>query len=240
MDGVELMNRIDAKYIMPVSMIPSLLNSISNVYRVLEINLQREFNYNTIYFDTPDYLFFNQHLTGKMGRYKVRLRTYEATSLSYLEVKYKSNKGRTSKTRIKREKSRSCDDEKSQKFLNDKVRADVSSLQPVVTSLFTRITLVNLASAERITIDYNLAYINNNGERVELPYLAIAEIKKDKASGISLFHQQLKKMGIRQTGISKYCTGIVLLNDVPRKNNFKPKLLMLNKIKNEYTKYDVA
>ena len=36
-----------------------------------------------------------------MERDKVRLRTYETNSLTYLEVKHKTNKGRTVKSRIR-------------------------------------------------------------------------------------------------------------------------------------------
>jgi hypothetical protein len=240
MDSVELMNRVDNKYLLPVSKLPFLLNTLSSDYRVLEISKQREFRYSTVYFDTPEYLFFYQHLTGKLGRYKVRMRTYEVTNRSYLEVKFKSNKGRTSKTRIKKDNAGTFSDENSQNFLRQKVNADTEALQPVINSYFTRITLVNLASSERVTIDYNVSYTNNDGKRIELPFLAIVEIKKDKAHGHSLFFKQLKKMNIREAGFSKFCLGVALLNNVPRTNNIKPKLLIINKIKNEFTKHDVA
>jgi len=240
MDGVKLMNRVDSKFILPVTKLPGLLQSIGNEYKVLEINLQREFKYNSVYLDTPDYLFFNQHLTGKMGRFKVRIRTYEVNNLTYLEVKYKSNKGRTSKTRIKRERSMTVEDAASQKFLGKSLSTEIESLKPVITSLFTRITLVNLSASERVTIDYNLAYVNTNGDRIDLPYLAVIEIKKEKATCRSKIMKHLKESGIRQTGFSKYCIGISLINDVARKNTFKPKLIMLNKIKDECTEHDVA
>lgn len=240
MDSVELMNRIDHKYLMPVNKLPYLLQALSSDYRILEISNQREFNYCTVYFDTPEYLFFNQHLTGKLGRYKIRLRTYEVTKKSFLEVKYKSNKGRTSKTRIKNSSSVSCDDANSKEFLQKEVDADTGSLRPVLNSYFTRITLVNLAAAERVTIDFNIAYTSNNGKKIELPYLAIIEIKKDKASGHSALFSELKKLKVRPDGFSKYCLGVALLNEVPRINNIKPKLIILNKIKNESLEHDVA
>ncbi len=240
MDSVKLMNRIDSKFVLPVTRLTTLLHDISNEYKVLEINLKREFNYSTVYLDTSDYLFYNQHLTGKMGRYKVRVRTYEANNLTYLEVKYKSNKGRTSKTRIRKKGTLTIGDAESQKFLRQSIGAEIDSLSPVITSLFTRITLVNLSSSERVTVDYNVAYSNNDGKRIDLPYLAIVEIKRNKSTGLSPVSKNLKEIMIRQTGFSKYCIGVSLINNITRSNSFKPKLLMLNKIKDECIKHDVA
>jgi len=234
MKNVKFMNRVDTKYLFPVTKLQPLLLNISDDYRILEIDHLREFSYKTIYFDTPEYFFFKQHVTGKLSRFKVRVRTYETNGLTFLEVKHKSNKGRTSKTRIKRDNGDQYDDQKSQNFLQELISVDAQLLKPVITTGFTRITLVNISSSERITLDYNLSYNNLKGNRTELPFLAIAEIKRDKSVGHSQFVQQIKKLGIHQTGFSKYCVGMALLYDVPKQNNLKPKLLLLNKIKDEY------
>lgn len=231
---VRLMTRIDRKYLFSVSRMSELLSSISNSYQILEIEGQREFKYKTVYFDTPSLLFYNQHVTGKLTRHKVRMRTYESNGLTFLEVKEKSNKGRTSKTRIRSDETDPQEDELSRSFLKELVSADAASLKPVINTGFTRITLVNLADEERITVDYNLSWHNFRGGAVEMPFLAIAEIKRDNSNVMSLFHQKLKSMGVRSTGFSKYCTGMALLNNIPKKNNIKPKILLLNKISNEY------
>jgi hypothetical protein len=234
MTSVRLMTRIDTKYLFPVSRMSELLSSISSNYQVLEIDGEREYNYKTVYFDTPSLLFYNQHVTGKLTRYKVRMRTYETNGLTFLEVKEKSNKGRTSKTRIRSDEGDPHEDEPSRSFLQELVSADAALLKPVINTGFTRITLVNLADEERITVDYNLSWHNFRGDAVEMPFLAIAEIKRDKSNVLSMFYQRLKSMGVRSTGFSKYCTGMALLNNIPKRNNIKPKILLLNKIKNEY------
>ena len=238
-NSVKFMSRIDTKYLFSVSRLPELLLNASSLYQVLEIDHQREFAYKTIYFDTPELLFYNQHITGKLSRYKVRVRTYETNGLTFLEVKHKSNKGRTSKTRIRKEEGDQHDDQKSQAFLQELVSADALSLKPVITTGFTRMTLTNLAASERITIDYDLSFNNFKGDGSVLPFLAIAEIKRDKTNGHSPFVQQLKKMGLHQSGFSKYCVGMALLNNDLKKNIIKPKLLMLNKIKDEYNRNGV-
>jgi hypothetical protein len=175
-----------------------------------------------------------------MERDKVRLRTYETNNLTYLEVKHKTNKDRTIKSRIKSDNTRPPDDARSQRFLAEKLRENSQELQPVLTSLFTRITLISKSLPERVTIDFNIAYTGNDGRRIDLPNIAVAEIKREKALGNSVLHSTLKKMGIRQTGFSKYCLGAAMLDGVKRKNNVKPILLQLNKINDESTKHDVA
>jgi len=240
MDAVSFMSRVDSKYLFPVSMLTGVLSGLASEYKVLEINSQREFRYSTVYFDTPDYKLFNQHLTGKLERDKVRLRTYETNSLTYLEVKHKTNKGRTVKSRVRSNNSSLLDNAGSQQFLHEKLAGETEFLHPVITSLFTRITLVSVNFSERVTVDFNVAYTNNDGRRIELPNIAIAEIKRDRASSRSVFHSVLKNNGIRQTGFSKYCLGAAILNGVSRKNNVKPILLKLKKIDNESAQFDVA
>lgn len=237
---VRFMDRFDIKYLLTSTKLDDLLMNLSSSYQVLEIKGQREFRYKTVYFDTPDLLFFNQHVTGKLTRYKVRLRTYKTNGLTFLEVKEKSNKGRTSKTRIRSDESDIQEDEQSRSFLQELIAADASSLKPVITSAFTRITLVNLLKGERITIDYKISWHNLRGGCLAMPFLAIAEIKSDKSASFSPFFQQLKRMGIRRTSFSKYCTGMAMLNNVPKANNLKPKILLLNKIRDEYNNNGVV
>jgi hypothetical protein len=234
--GVRFMTRIDSKYLFPVNRLAGLLNQNRSTYKVLEIEGHREYRYKTIYFDTPDLLFYNQHVTGKLTRHKVRLRTYKTNGLTFLEVKEKSNKGRTSKTRIRSVEGDLVDHEQSHQFLHELINADTSSLKPVITTGFTRITLANTDGDERITIDYNISWHNFRGECYNMPFLSIAEIKCDKPTSLSPFFQQLKKLGIRSTGFSKYCTGMALLGGVTKTNNLKPKIILLNKILDEYNR----
>ncbi|MCI0522410.1 MAG: VTC domain-containing protein, partial [Bacteroidales bacterium] len=130
--SVRFMNRVDTKYLFPVSKLPELLENAVDSYHILEIEGRREFNYTTVYFDTPSLLFFNQHVTGRLTRHKVRLRTYDTNGLTFLEVKEKSNKGRTSKTRIRSDEDDPQDDEQSRNFLQELIAADPASLKPVI------------------------------------------------------------------------------------------------------------
>ncbi|HNW57492.1 MAG TPA: polyphosphate polymerase domain-containing protein [Bacteroidales bacterium] len=234
MDGVNFMNRTDSKYLFNVDSLPALIESASRSYRVLEINNSRTFSYNTVYFDTEDYYLYNQHVVGKLGRYKVRVRTYETSGASYLEIKNKTNKGRTIKSRIRKKSDTGINEGKGYDFIHEIIPGDaLKELHPMLSNRFTRVTLTNLEVRERITLDFNISFSCVNGKQVDMPFLAIAEIKRDKSSGLSPFYSEIKKMGIRETGFSKYCIGLSLLDDVPKKNVLKSKMLMLNKIKNE-------
>lgn len=238
--SVSYMNRVDTKYLFSVSKLPLLLRSVLSDYRILEIEQHREFDYKTVYYDTPDLLFYSQHVTGKSNRAKVRIRTYESNGLTFLEVKHKSNKGRTSKSRVEKKPGEMNNIEQSRGFITQKISAGVPSLKPVINTGFTRITLVSLTRAERITIDYNLVWTNLMGESVEMPYLAIAEIKNEKSTSLSPFFLQLKKLGIRSTGFSKYAAGMALVNNAPKQNILKNKILLLNRIRDEYHRNGAA
>ena len=238
--SVSYMNRVDTKYLFSVSKLPGLLQNVLSDYSILEVERHRQFSYKTVYFDTDDLFFYNQHVTGKLNRAKVRIRTYESNGLTFLEVKQKSNKGRTSKSRFEKEPGDMNHIEQSREFIAGMVSSEAACLKPVINTGFTRITLVSLARAERITIDFNLVWTNLSGESVEMPFLAIAEIKSRKSTSLSPFFQQLKKLGVRSTGFSKYAAGMALVNNAPKQNILKNKILLLNRIKDEYNRNGTA
>lgn len=232
MDSVALMDRTDCKFIFPSTKLPHILAMAPNHYRILEINDQRRFTYTTTYLDTDDYQFYRHHIAGKLNRYKVRFRVYESTSASYLEIKFKSNKMRTHKWRIKNAMDCGMLDSAAQQFITENLGCNIR-LKPVQTSKFERITMVSLEHKERVTIDYNLQFSSIDGRQISLPYLSIAEIKQEKSKDFSAFKKILMENRINPSGFSKYCIGNALLKIFPDKNGYKEKLLILEKIKND-------
>ena len=101
MDSVKLMDRTDTKFVFNIDILPAVLNEAKVFYKILDVEGNRISRYKTLYFDTQDFDLYNKHHSGKLNRYKVRHRTYVESSLGFLEVKFKNNKGRTLKTRIK-------------------------------------------------------------------------------------------------------------------------------------------
>jgi hypothetical protein len=237
MDDVSLMNRIETKYVFSANKLPDLLNLFSNSYRILDIDLIRIFPYHTTYLDTSDLLFFTQQLRGKLNRHKVRYRCYESTGLSFLEIKKRTNKNRTIKWRIESRLNTDPPDENATAFFKEYLPHDYRELNPVLINQFSRITLVGSNAKERVTLDYDIAFTSPDGRIAELPFLAVAELKRDKDSGKSPFGIIMKQHGLRPNRFSKYCIGSALTTDIIRKNSIKPNLLLINKIKNEYTMF---
>jgi hypothetical protein len=233
MNSVGLMNRTDSKYVFSVRKLPELLNPAIKKYHILEIENKRDFLYSTTYMDTSEFLFFNQHVTGKLPRLKVRYRLYEHSDQSFLEVKCKTGKNNTTKNRIESRLTGDNIGPTGIRFLQDYIPADALSLKPVLTTKFVRLTLVGLETLERITIDYNLSFSDDSGKVIELPLLAIAESKKERFNNQSVFVKLTKEFNIRQTGFSKYCIGMSLLNNMPKQNTLKSKFLLISKIESE-------
>ncbi len=228
MDSVKLMNRSDTKFVFRSELLPEILEKLKDDYFALEVEGVRNSKYETVYYDTKDFMFFHHHRRGKANRNKVRLRTYIESDLHFFEIKNKSNKGRTIKKRIKRKEQNVVISKKANEFLLEKIRLSANDLLPTVWANYSRITLVNKYATERLTIDTNLYYKNDTREK-SLPELVIAELKQEKKQK-SVFSGLMKTHHIKEVSISKYCFGVIFLYEGIRMNNFKPKLLILNKI----------
>ena len=234
MDGVALMNRTDTKFTFNISKLQAILEEASAYYKVLEIDNLRGFDYESTYFDTPDHrMFYDQH-RGKPNRNKIRRREYMYSGLTFMEVKCKNGQGRTVKERVKMKKDDEHFTTKTSEFIQKVCPFRAHELEPKLVNSFTRYTLVHKYEQERLTIDLNLRFRDEKGGAAGYPFLVIAEVKRDGCASNSTIVQIMKKNTIRATGMSKYCLGIILLNPGLKHNNFKPKLLTLNKIKHDY------
>lgn len=236
MKDIRLMDRLDFKFIAPVSFLPDLLEGMESDFMVQEINNKRIAPYATQYFDTSDIGFFVMHQNGKLARQKIRIRSYLDSGISFLEVKNKNNKGRTKKHRIPFDVQRvdSIDDLNEKKdFLTNYSLFDVDSLVPMLENSFRRITLVNNKKTERITIDTNLSFSNFMTHRKEqLDPFMILELKQDGCVH-SHFRDVVSNLNIKQSSFSKYCIGTVLTNSEVKYNRFKKKLIKLDKLINQ-------
>jgi|WetSurMetagenome_2_1015567.scaffolds.fasta_scaffold02384_11 hypothetical protein len=234
LDNVKLMNRIDTKFIFPIARLADLLEIMKGQYRVLEINGERILGYNTTYFDTADYLFFNQHVTGRPERNKVRVRYYLSTATTYLEVKRRTRKNRTIKWRIEQESPGLTLDGRALEFLSGYVPDVAAILIPALHNDFRRITFAGCSFQERVTIDIDLKFRGTDGEQSDIPFLTIAELKSDGPASRSNFGKLIRQLSVKSSGFSKYCLGDALLYDIPKKNVLKSKLILLNKLENDF------
>ena len=224
MGGIKLMNRTDTKFVTSIDKLMQLLQMAGDEYRVQEIDGKRNMSYATIYYDSKDYAFYNAHHDGHAGRQKVRVRSYVDSHLSFLEIKTKDNHGKTYKSRI------SADDASAQDFLKQVLHIDPQLLEQKIENSFHRITLVNKAMTERLTIDTDLSFLNLvTGMKCSLPQLAIIELKRDGLLPSPIL-PMLRELRIHPGGFSKYCIGEALTNPSLRINRMKPRLQQIKKI----------
>lgn len=227
MDSVKLMNRIDTKCIFSADLLNRILQSCSNDYRVLFHANTNAAYYKTQYFDTPNLQFYKDHHNGRDKRYKVRIRNYTESELFFLEIKYKKY-GRTDKKRIRIEGFTDQLNQVQRDFLYG-VSHTHFDLKPVLWNNFHRITLTNKHSPERVTIDTGITF-EYNGINAGFQHLVIGEIKHEKSNHRSPILDLLKKNGVRPSGMSKYCLGMALLNNKIKRNNFKERILAIQKL----------
>jgi hypothetical protein len=232
MDNVKLMDRVDVKYLIPLTLLPQILIDCRGNYRILEVKNKRLCPYETLYYDTPDLDLYKAHQTGKMNRYKVRARNYVDSNLKYFEIKFKNNKGRTIKTRIRKEEILPQIDTESTNFLLNTTTLTSAEIGGVLWVDYTRMTLVNRYSQERLTIDLKLTFRDKNASK-SYPEIVIAEVKQEKAK-CSPFIDLMKKLHIQEGSISKYCFGMISMMDSIKKNNFKKQLQKINKLLRQY------
>lgn len=226
MESVKLMNRIDTKYAVSLSVLPDILQAAQADYFAQEIDGKRIATYDTMYYDTSTLDMYIRHHDRQLVRQKIRIRQYVDSDLTFLEIKRKNNKGRTKKKRI----SLPADESVIEQFVAAKSRYTWSDVTPHLRTAFHRITLVNRAKTERLTIDMDLVWENVvTGERKSYPQLVIVELKRDgnvpsAMTRIMLAHR------IHPLKISKYCIGTAITTPGIKRNRFKSKIRSIEKM----------
>ena len=228
MSRVKLLDRMDKKYMLHADQLSEMLLLLKNEYFVLEIAQKKFASYETTYFDTADYEMYTKHHNGKLNRYKVRFRTYADSNLNFFEVKFKTNKGRSKKSRVQLPDNKHLIEGDAEKLLLRKTNYTATMLSPVLEVKYSRITLVNSNMTERITIDFGLNY-NHNNKLFDVPNLIIAEVKQEKTA-TSAFTALMQEKRIKTVSLSKYCLGITSTVENVKHNNFKPKIRYVNQL----------
>ena len=246
MESVKLMNRIDTKYAVPLSLLPAILEAAMADYYVQEIDGKRIATYDTMYYDTESLDMYIRHHDRQLVRQKIRVRQYVDSNLTFLEIKRKNNKGRTKKKRIVvpdfaitaetpsvlKHKRRADEEVTVESFINTKSRYRWSDISPHLWTKFQRITLVNKAKTERLTIDMNLVWENVvSGESKTFPELVIIELKRD-GNVASCMTDIMLSLRVKPLKISKYCIGTALTTPGLKRNRFKKKIRSIVKLLN--------
>ena len=235
MSGIKLMNRTDTKFVATEEQLHAFLLAVQGKYFIQEISGKRIASYHTTYFDTDDYQMYNMHHCGRTTREKIRVRTYMDNNDTFFEIKNKNNHGRTKKKRIAIQGHDTIRQEYDTiiPFMADYAWYKIEEITPVIENWFNRITLVNFGKSERLTIDFNLKFHHLKSEgRDRLDKVAIIELKRD-GNVPSPALDILRELRIKRSGFSKYCIGSALTNKELKRNNFKERLRMINKIENK-------
>ena len=234
MKDIKLMNRIDKKYLATIGQLEQLLVLAQGKYMVQQIEGKRYNRYHTIYLDTPDEEMYTMHHNGRLVRQKVRVRTYLDSGDSFLEVKNKNNHGRTKKKRMVVNGVNTLHEDDGDMLLSKYANYLLADLVPKVENRFERITLVNMAKTERLTIDCHVKFhhletdIHDTFDR-----LVIIELKRD-GNVYSPVKDMLRELRIKPSGFSKYCIGSALTNPGLKRNRFKSRFKKIDKLLNKY------
>jgi hypothetical protein len=228
MNGVNLLNRFDTKYWIHCAKLTELLKSIAADYFILDIDGLRVQSYRNVYFDTSDNRFYLMHHNGQTGRIKVRKREYIESGLFFLEIKMKTNKGKTIKYRLPSTGISALLTDEEKDFLEQHSGCDGQSITGIWKNEFNRITLVSRNMDERCTIDFNIRFTSED-KKATYDNLAIVELKHDRYGQKSKLSMALKELQSYPQGFSKYCIGRALLDHHVKTNLFKAKLLKLLK-----------
>jgi VTC domain len=219
--AARLLTRIDHKYVVPLSGLDDVLTKLD--MPVLEIDGRREFRYESVYFDTPDWTTYLASAWRRRRRVKVRTRTYVDSGVCMLELKSKGDRDQTVKERIAYDiNDRATLTTGGRAFLVERAAGLAhGSLRPALTTSYRRSSFADVALGARVTIDTEIVCEDARGERVGMPGYAIVETKS--LNGSCPTDRMLWRAGFRPDSISKYGLGVAALHPhLPRNKWHRP------------------
>lgn len=228
-------SRQDTKFLLHAEDLLTAISELNGNYRVLDIDGTRFSRYQTQYFDTESFALFRRHHAGGSNRCKLRTRYYENTGHSFLEVKRKTGNRATTKLRLPTPEFETDALDRHRSFVEAHCPYPVTAFRPTLRNRFDRITLINESRGERLTIDLDLG-VEQTGNAVLLPGVAVAELKQEPLEAHwrqSEFLAAMRAIGVRPTGFSKYCIGLLLARTEIKHNLFKPQLKRLRRLMGE-------
>jgi VTC domain len=223
-----LMDRKEAKYLCHIETLLEMLPRLRDEYDVLEIEEGRLMGYRSLYLDTPDFDLYMAHHNGKPSRYKARYRHYLHTNTLFFEVKVKQ-KARTSKERVSLEPASDWTHNVPLEFFKEKRPLEEREIEPKLEVWCRRITLVAKHSAERLTIDLDLAF-GLPGQELEAGFKNAVILELKYSGSVTTFMPIAHQFHLRGQGFSKYSVGCGLMYPDLKANAFKPQRLAIERI----------
>ena len=220
----ELQTRVDRKYFVPADVFRRLIAELGDGMKVLHVDGRRSFNYESVYFDTPQFTTYKAHVQRRRQRFKARTRTYLDSDLCMFEVKLVGARGETVKERIKHPAdARNVLTPDALRHLHTALRQAYGhglppGMAPVLTTTYRRTTFVSRTGEVRLTCDVGLLCRNGRNQVRDTGTHVLVESKT--AGGDGGPDDLLRTLGIREASISKYCVGIAALHPELPSNNW--------------------
>lgn len=209
-----LLTRVDRKYLVPLEEAAHLLRRLPRDAQVLEIDGLRLFDYESVYFDTPDLRAYHLAAHRRRRRFKVRTRTYVDSAQCFVEVKTRGARGTTVKSRIPHRLDDRGDVGSALPFVTTTLEShgirDPHELRwaPTLVTRYRRATVLLPDTDSRLTVDVDLTW-HDGAQELRLPQLVVVETKT--GSTASAADRLLWAHGHRPLRISKYATGLAAL-----------------------------
>lgn len=237
------LKRIDVKFLLNWKQFSSILEELKDKFNVLEIDGKKVFNYDNVYMDTSDYLFYNQHQNKLESRTKVRTRYYVDSNIAFFEYKQK-NAWVTNKYRYEFPAWEHGFMTRGKKRFFDWVWQSVYSwekapeISPAIRTTYKRITMVSKSGDERLTIDFDIKALDlrkKNAETIDLKNLVIIESKSMKQeSDISKIMNKNKIE--KANSCSKYSLWVVYSGIAQKYDTFRETMEKIKEIRMETVK----
>jgi len=208
-----LLTRVDRKYVLTPHDLDAVLAALPSAARVLEIDGQRRFDYESPYLDLPGLRSYRDAAHRRPRRWKVRTRRYVATGAVFLEVKVRRGR-QTLKERIPGHALAPLD-VVARDFVETAVGRhglglDAAGLVPTLGTAYRRVTVQLPSTASRVTLDTDLAWTDLTvGARLTCPRLVVVETKTDGRP--CEVDRSLWELGHRPSSLSKYAVGLAAL-----------------------------
>lgn len=223
-----LQQRIDRKYLVAAHSLERLLTLLQPEHLLLLASEAAWARYESVYFDSAELDFYHAHRRGRMPRHKVRIRHHLDRRLTFLEVKRKESRGRTTKFRLPLAFGQDEIGAQDRPFVEHHAACDAMGLRPTLAISFLRLTVLGRSVNERLTLDKDLVVIAE-GRRIPVPPAAIAEVKQSQFGNRTPSIGALRAVHARQIAVSKYCLG-TLLSEQADSPVFRPILRALERL----------
>lgn len=218
LDGLgdaDLQQRVDVKYLVPLSALAALAGPLAASHALLSVDGLTSFGYRSSYVDTPDLACFHAHRQGRRLRWKARTRLYADSGRCRFEVKLKTGRGDTDKHSVLVDAAEHGTLPAAGAALLEQVLAEhyrlpaPELLLPSLLVEHQRSTLVAADGSGRTTVDSDLRFVVPSGAGARLADdLVLVETKS--AGGRSRADLLLRAAGLRPVSVSKYSCGLAL------------------------------